>query len=284
MDMKGKNVVITGGNSGIGLEAAVAIASAGASVWIVSRDERRGRDAVATIRNRGGNPAVELLVADLSSQAAIHALADRIASDVERIDVLVNNAGLTVGERILTVDGLETTFAVNHLGYFLLTGRLVELLKGNAPCRIVNVASQAHLRGTMNWDDLQGERGYSGWSAYCQSKLANVLFTVELARRLEGSGVTANCLHPGVVATNFANKGPAFIRWVFKLLRPVLTTPADGAKTTVYLATSDDVSNVSGKYFDKCREAATSAEARSAENARRLWEMSERLTGFTWPV
>ncbi len=283
MEMKGKNVVITGGNSGIGLEAAVAIASVGASVWIVSRDERRGRDAVETIRKRGGNPAVELLVADLSSQAAIHALADRIASDVERIDVLVNNAGLTVGERILTVDGLETTFAVNHLAYFLLTGRLVELLKSNAPCRIVNVASQAHLRGTMNWDDLQGEHGYSGWSAYCQSKLANVLFTVELARRLEGSGVTANCLHPGVVATNFANTGPAFSRWVFKLLRPVLTTPADGAKTTIYLATSGDVSNVSGKYFDKCREAATSAEARSAENARRLWEISERLTGFTWP-
>lgn len=283
MDMKGKNVVITGGNSGIGLEAAVAIASAGASVWIVSRDERRGRDAVATIRSRGGNPAVELLVADLSSQAAIHALADRIATDVERIDVLVNNAGLTVGERILTVDGLETTFAVNHLAYFLLTGRLVELLKKNAPCRIVSVASQAHLRGTMNWDDLQGERSYSGWSAYCQSKLANVLFTVELARRLEGSGVTANCLHPGVVATNFANKGPAFIRWVFKLLRPVLTTPADGAKTSVYLATSDNVSHVSGKYFDKCKEAATSTEARSAENARRLWDVSERLTGFTWP-
>ncbi len=281
--MQGKNVVITGGNSGIGLEAAVAIASAGASVWIVSRDARRGELARDAIRQRSAQSAVELLVADLSSQAEIHDLADRIIADVGRVDVLVNNAGLTIGERVTTVDGLETTFAVNHLAYFLLTGLLVGALEQSAPCRIVNVASQAHQRGTMHWDDLQGERGYSGWSAYCQSKLANVLFTFELARRLDGTGVTANCLHPGVVATNFATNGPGFIRWVFKLLRPVLTTPADGARTTIHLATSGDVADVTGEYFERCRVARASAEARNPDNARRLWEVSERLTGFSWP-
>lgn len=280
--MKGKKVLITGGNSGIGLETAVSIAAKGADVWIVSRDERRGQSAVATIRERSGNSSVALFVADFSSQASIRDLASRVTAELPRIHVLVNNAGLTIGERVTTVDGLETTFAVNHLGYFLLTGLLVDTLKASAPSRIVSVASQAHLRGSMHWDDLQGERGYNGWTAYCQSKLANVLFNVELARRLEGSGVTANCLHPGVVATNFAAKGPAIIHWVFKLARPFLTTPADGAKTTIYLASSDEVEGVSGEYFDKCRIAPTSAEARDPEAAKRLWAISEELTGFSY--
>lgn len=281
--MKDKNVLITGGNSGIGLEAAVSIAGKGANVWIVSRDERRGQEAVDTIRSRSSNSHVELLVGDLSSQKVIRDLAATVATDIPRLDVLVNNAGLTIGERILTVDGFETTFAVNHLGYFLLTGLLMDTLRSSAPSRIVSVASQAHARGTMHWDNLQGENGYSGWDSYCQSKLANILFTFELARRIDGSGVTANCLHPGVVATNFAKKGPAIIRWVFKLLRPALTSPADGAKTTIYLATSSEVEGVSGKYFDKCREAKTTDEARSIEAAQRLWKLSEEMTGFVWP-
>lgn len=282
--MKGKNVVLTGGNSGIGLEAAVAIASAGASVWIAARDERKGNDAVASIRSRSGNPEVRLLVADLSSQAEVHGLADRILAEVPRLDVLVNNAGLTLGERRLTVDGLETTFAVNHLGYFLLTGRLIGRLRESAPARIVNVASRAHTRTSMRWDDLQGENGYDGWRAYCQSKLANVLFTKELAKRLEGTGVTANCLHPGVVATNFGNRGPFLVRAALGLVRPLLTSPADGARTTTYLVTSPDVEGVSGAYFSSCTVETPSADAQDADSARRLWEISERLTGFTWPA
>lgn len=281
--MIGKNVLITGGNSGIGLEAAVAIASKGAHVWIVSRDERRGDEAIEAIRARSGSQLVSLLIADFASQDSIRNLADRVKTELGRLDVLVNNAGLTVGDRIVTVDGLETTFAVNHLGYFLLTGLLAETMLHSAPARIVSVASHAHFRGSMHWDDLQGERNFSGWTAYCQSKLANVLFTVELARRLEGTGVTANCLHPGVVSTNFGSKGPGIVRFFFKLLRPFLTSPADGARTTIHLATSPDVDNVSGQYFDKCHVAKASTEAMDPASARRLWELSEQLTGFKWP-
>jgi NAD(P)-dependent dehydrogenase (short-subunit alcohol dehydrogenase family) len=275
--MHDKCCVVTGGNSGIGLETAVALAELGARVAIVSRDRQKGERAVDEIRRRASSTTVELLVADLSRQRNIRALADEILAAFPRLDVLVNNAGLIVGERTVTDDGLELTFAVNHIGYFLLTQFLEERLVESAPARVVNVASDAHRSGTIAFDDLQGERGYSSWRAYAQSKLANILFTKQLAKRLAGRGVTANCLHPGVVSTNFGRSGGLFVRAFFGLASPFLTTPARGADTSVYLASSPEVAEVTGGYFVRRRLVSPSAEARDPGVAKRLWDVSEAL-------
>ncbi|HQR38681.1 MAG TPA: SDR family oxidoreductase [Blastocatellia bacterium] len=278
--MKNKVCVVTGANSGIGKETAVALAAKGATVVIVTRDAQKGAAAVADIVSRSGNTSVSFLAADLSSQAAIRTLAEEINAKLPRIDVLVNNAGAIIGERKLTVDGIETTFAVNHLGYFLLTHLLLDKLKASAPARIVNVASDAHRSGTINFDDLGGEKNYGSWAAYCQSKLANVMFTYELARRLEGSGVTANSLHPGVVATGFGKSGSGLMKFAVTVIRPFLISSAKGAETTIYLASSPEVEGVSGKYFDKCRAVSSTAASNDPAAARRLWEISEKLTGI----
>lgn len=282
--MHEKVCIITGGNSGIGKEAAIELARLGAHVAIVARDEKRGEAAVDRIRRTAASSSVSLLLADLSSQAEVRRLAKVIDETFPRVDVLLNNAGLTLGERRVTVDGIETTFAVNHLAYFLLTNLLLHKLVESAPSRIVNVSSDAHRSGTIDFDDLQYERDYSGWRAYAQSKLANVLFTYELARRLEGTGVTANCLHPGVVATNFANEGGFFMKTVFRLFAPFLTTPAKGARTSIYLASSPEVEGVSGQYFVKSRPVPSSAESRDREVAQRLWEVSEQLVAAEPPA
>jgi retinol dehydrogenase 14 len=192
--------------------------------------------------------------------------------------VLVNNAGLILDRRVLTEDGLETTFAVNHIGYFLLTRLLEPKLLAGAPARVVNVASRAHQSGTLRFDDLMGAKGYDGWSAYVQSKLANIVFTYELARRLAGSGVTANCLHPGVIASNFGNAGPLMIRLGVRLGRPFMKGPARGADTSIYLASSPEVEGVSGKYFVNRRQARSNDESYDATVATRLWKVSEELT------
>jgi retinol dehydrogenase-14 len=279
--MKGKTVLVTGGNSGIGLETAVALARAGAHVGIVSRSAAKGAVAAADVTRRSGQGGVSLFVADLSSQAEIRRLADEVLATFPRLDVLVNNAGAIHGERSTTVDGIETTLAVNHLAYFLLTHLLLDRLTASAPSRVVNVASEAHRRASLDFEDLQGERAYGGWRAYCQSKLANIVFTYELARRLEGRGVTANCLHPGVVATNFGTSGSAPVRVLFTLIRPFLRSPAKGAATTIHLSASKDVEGVTGRYFVDEREAPSSPASYEREAWGRLWMVSEALTGLT---
>jgi NAD(P)-dependent dehydrogenase (short-subunit alcohol dehydrogenase family) len=217
-------------------------------------------------------------VADFGSQRAVRALAARLAAALPRVDVLVNNAGLIMDERVLTEDGLETTFAVNHIGYFLLARLLQPKLCASAPARIINVASRAHRSGTIHFDDLMGARGFDGWKAYTQSKLANVVFTYELARRLAGTGVTVNCLHPGVVASNFGNGGPALIRLGVRIGRPFMKAPARGAETSIYLASAPEVQDVSGKYFVNRHEARSSHESYDPAVAARLWAVSEELT------
>lgn len=276
--MRGKVCLITGATSGIGQATAHALAQQGATVLLVARDPARGEATRAAIQAASGNDAVAVLLADLSSQASIRSLAAEVVARYPRLDVLVNNAGGLNGARTLTVDGLELTFAVNHLAYFLLTNLLLDTLKASAPSRIVNVTSEAQSNGRIHFDDLQGERGYSSMRAYSQSKLANILFTYELARRLAGTGVTANCVHPGVVRTGYGATGPAWMRGVIVAARPFMRTPEKGAETVVYLASAPEVEGVTGKYFADKRERRSSAVSYDPAVAARLWQVSEQLT------
>jgi retinol dehydrogenase 14 len=272
--------VVTGATSGIGKETAVALARAGATVAVVCRTRDRGEAALAEIRRRAGHDAVSLFVADLSSQRAIRTVAAELRAALPRIDVLVNNAGLALRDRLVTEDGFENTFAVNHLAPFLLTRLLQPTLLASAPARVINVSSEAHRWGSIRFDDLMGEATYDGWKAYAQSKLANVLFTYELARRLDGTGVTANCLHPGLVGTAFASRGPSLIRILSRLARPLLRSPASGAATSVYLASAPEVATVTGRYFAGRRARRSSRASYDRALAARLWGVSERLVGF----
>jgi retinol dehydrogenase 14 len=277
--MAGKICMVTGANSGIGKVTALELARMGATVVMVCRDKGRAEPVLAEIRRVTGNPSVELMLADFSSQQSIRALATAFKQTYDRLHVLVNNAGAIMFERKRTVDGLESTFATNHLGYFLLTNLLLDQLKAAAPARVVSVSSGAHPFGHINFDDLQGERKWSAWGSYSHSKLANVLFTAELARRLEGTGVTANCLHPGFVRSNFAGAS-ALARTLIKLGSAFSITPEKGAETSIYLATSPEVEGVTGKYFVRKQVARTSREANDPAVARRLWQVSEALTGL----
>ena len=279
--MADKTCLVTGANSGIGLETARGLAQGGARVLMVARDPERGEAALAEVAESTGNDAVELLLCDLGSQRRVRELAAEVLERCERLDVLVNNAGLTLGERILTEDGIESTFAVNHLAPFLLTALLRERLEASAPARVVTVASDAHKGGKIDFEDLSGGHGFSGWKAYGQSKLANILFTREFARRHDGSGVTATCLHPGVVRTGFARQGPAFIRAYFKVAGLFLLRPERGADTAIWLASSPEVEGKSGGYYVKRRLTEPSRAAQSSETAARLWGVSERLTGLS---
>jgi NAD(P)-dependent dehydrogenase (short-subunit alcohol dehydrogenase family) len=276
-EMKGKRVVLTGASRGIGRATALALGRMGADLSFVVRDGARGGAVADEVRALGAGGDVDVFVADLSSMADVRRVAAEILAKHDRIDVLVNNAGALLMERQVTKDGYEATFATNHLAYFLLTELLLEAVKKAPAGRIVNVASEAHHRGTIAFDDLMGEKRYSGWSAYSASKLANILFTSELARRLEGTKVTANSLHPGVIASGFAlnNKGVMAAAW--KLMSPFLTSSEKGARTTIFLATDPSVANVSGKYFSKCKVTTPSREARDANVAKRLWNVSEEL-------
>lgn len=279
--MHGKVCLITGATSGIGLVAARELARQGARLVLVGRDPNRCAAAVTQIQTQTGNREVEALLADLSSQEQIRGLARQFHARHSRLDVLVNNAGGIWMKRQLTVDGLEMTFAVNHLAYFMLTQLLLDTLKSSAPARIVNVSSDAHRRGTIDFDDLMGERHYGGWRAYCQSKLANLLFTYELARRLPGTGVTANALHPGWVATGFgSNNG-----WKGKLLqlaaRCFAIGPEKGARTIIYLASSPDVAASHGRYFVRKQPVASSPESLDEAAAKRLWQVSLEMTRLT---
>lgn len=278
-ELHGKTCLITGANAGIGKAAAIALARQGARVVLLCRSEARGRAAMAEIERRGGSGSLDLLVADLASQRLIREAAEEYLQRFERLDVLINNAAvLAWRERQLNEDGLEMTFAVNHLAPFLLTGLLLDRLEECAPARIVTVASGAHRRAELDFDDLQNERDYSPFDAYSRSKLANVYFTYELARRLEGTGVTANCLHPGVVSTALFRDMTPLLRVLVWLGRPFLLKPESGADTAVYLAAAPEVEGVTGRYFEKREQVRSSPVSYDADVARRLWDVSEALT------
>jgi NAD(P)-dependent dehydrogenase (short-subunit alcohol dehydrogenase family) len=278
--MQGKTCLVTGATTGIGFVTARELARAGARVLIVARTPEKGAETVRRIAEETGSQAVEALAADLSSQADVRALAREVKRRIDHLDVLINNAGVILLDRHESIDGIETTFAVNHLAYFLLTNLLLDLLKASSPARIINVASGAHRGAKIQFDDLGGREHYSGWRAYQQSKLANILFTRELAKALKGTGVTANALHPGYVNTQiFREEGlrGLVLRFAANLFA---ITPERGAETTLYLATSPDVQGESGEYFARCKPASVSKEARNEANARRLWQFSEDLTGL----
>jgi NAD(P)-dependent dehydrogenase (short-subunit alcohol dehydrogenase family) len=277
----GRVCLVTGATSGIGRETAIGLAERGAKVIVAGRDHARGRETVAEIAQRTGRRDAEHVVADLSSQAEVRRLAAELRGKHERLHVLVNNAGVITPKRATTVDGIETQLAVNHLAPFLLTHLLLDLLKASAPARIINVSSQVERMGVVDFDDLGREkRPYERLDAYNQSKLANILFTTELARRLAGTNVTANCLHPGVIGTNLliAYEGrPAPLRFLTRRGRP---GPKEGAVTSVFVATSPTLEGVSGKYFRESAESRPSPRAQDAAAAARLWAVSEELTGL----
>lgn len=275
--MQGQTVLVTGATSGIGRVTARELAKRGARVVITTRDEAKGRATLEEIRKAAPGAQLDVLRGDLSIMREVRRLAAEFKQRYDRLDVLVNNAGAIYMKRETTAEGLERTFATNHLAYFVLTMELLDLLKKSAPARIVNVASNAHTRGRMYWDDLQLERRYGGWKAYQQSKLANLLFTRELALRLEGSRVTVNSLHPGVVGTGFGlnSKGPFKLLW--KTANHFFLTPEQGAETTIYLASSPEVQGRTGGYYKNCKEAKASRLGRDDEAARRLWQETERI-------
>lgn len=281
--MAGKVCVLTGASSGIGKTAALGLARLGATMVLVCRDRGRGEAARSEIgaAATGAPPALEL--ADLASLREVRELADRL-SDLPKIDVLVNNAGLVIAKRELTVDGMEHTFALNHLAPFLLTNLLLPKLESSAPARVVTVASTAHRGARLNLDDPQLSSGYGAMLAYSNSKLANILFTRELARRLDGTGVTANCLHPGTVRTNFGRTGNTWLRLGLIAGAPFLRSAAFGAKTVIYLASSPDVAGKTGGYYFNCKLREPSAAAQDDGTARRLWDLSAELTGLTQPA
>jgi NAD(P)-dependent dehydrogenase (short-subunit alcohol dehydrogenase family) len=275
--MQGKTVLVTGANQGIGKATAIALAAQGAHVVMVARNAEKGRAALAEVE-AAGKAGAELIVADLSSQEQVRRVAADFKARHDRLDVLVNNAGVFVPERHTTADGLEETFALNHLGYFLLTRELLDVLQATAGARIVSVSSEAHRSAKMQWDDLQfSNTRYRGLKAYGQSKLANVLFTYELARRLEGTGVTANCLHPGVIASGFGHTYGSALSVLLKIARPFLLSAEEGARTTVYLASSPEVAGVTGKYFAKCKAVPSSAVSYEVQSQHKLWSISEQM-------
>jgi retinol dehydrogenase-14 len=279
--MAGRTVLVTGATSGIGRATALGLATMGAHVAITGRNCERTESAAREI-SAAGAMNVEVFVADLSSQAPVRRLAGEVLERLPRIHVLVNNVGGYWSTRHVTEDGLERTFALNHLAPFLLTSLLLDRLEQSAPARVVTVASNAHAQGRIDFDDLQGMRSYSGRRAYSQSKLANVLFSYQLARRLRGSAVTANALHPGLVRTSFGAEDPARIqRLLVPLLRPVMKSPAQGAVTSIHLASAPELEQVSGRYFANRRPTRSSTRSYDQAVAARLWEASADLVSLT---
>jgi len=276
-----KTVLITGGTGGIGRAAAIGLASMGARVGITGRDRARAEVAAAEITRASGNPAVDVFVADLSSQAEVRQLAAEVLAAYPRLDVLLNNVGGFWAHRHVTVDGLERTFALNHLAPFLLTDLLLDRLVASAPARVVTVSSGAQAMGKIDFDDLMGERRYSGQRAYNQSKLANVMFTYELAGRLQGTGVTANALHPGMTNTGFSAEDPArAFAPLVAILRPFMRSPERGADTAVYLASSPEVEGVTGRYFSDRKARKSSKSSYDGATTARLWDVSDELVGL----
>jgi retinol dehydrogenase-14 len=278
--MGGKTVLITGGTSGIGKATAVAMAAMGANVVVVGRNQERGGAAVEEIKAQSHNESVELMLADLSVQAEVRGLAEEFLERHDRLDVLVNNAGLVQSKRTETPDGIETTLAINHLAPFLLTNLLLGCLEQSAPSRVITVSSEAQRWGTMNFEDMQSRRKYRGFPVYGMTKLAKIMFTYELAERLDGTGVGANCLHPGSVGTNFGQNNRGAMALFFRTFKPFMRSPEQGADTLIWLASSPEVDGVSGKYFSDRKEIEAKKVAYDPAARRRLWEISEDLTGL----
>ena len=280
ISMNNKTILITGASGGIGLQSAIGLAKQGVNIVMVGRDKERTSQAVELVRTQTGNQSVSYLLADLSSIQEVRRLAQEFKDKYPALDVLLNNAGAVLLRRKVSVDGYEMTLALNHLNYFLLTQLLLDMLKAAPAGRIVNVASRAHYRGHVNFEDLQSQHGYNGMRVYSMSKLMNVLFTYELARRLDGTNVTANCLHPGFVASNFGgNNG-----WIARIAMRFMTgriSVEEGAKCPIFLASSPDVQGVSGKYFNyDTQETRSSEESYDQNIARRLWDVSEELVAI----
>lgn len=278
--MDGKVCLVTGATSGIGQVTARELAKMGATVVAVGRSREKGEATVADIKRRSASDTVAFMQADLSSQASIRALATTFTDQYDRLHVLVNNAGGIFATRETTVDGIEMTFALDHLAPFLLTELLLPTLMASAPARVVNVSSSAQAFGTIHFDDLQGEKSYRAWRAYNQAKLANVLFTYELARRLAGTSVTATCLHPGLIATGFAQNNGDLTQRLIKAGQIFMASPEKGARTSIYLASSPLVEGITGRYFVAKKPKPSSKRSYDEAAARRLWEISEGLTGL----
>jgi retinol dehydrogenase-12 len=279
--MNGKTVLITGASAGIGLHSAIGLAKLGAEVVLVGRDEERTARAVEFVKAQTGNPAISYLLADLSSLNEVRKLAQEYKDRYKKLDVLLNNAGAIHFRRQVSVDGYEMSLALNHLNYFLLTDLLLDMLKAGPSGRIVNVSSRAHYRGHVNFDDLQSQHGYNPMGAYSMSKLMNVLFTYELARRLQGTNVTANCLHPGFVASNFATNNGWWVRLGMAFMSGRISVE-EGAKCSVFLASSPEVQGLSGKYFHyDMTEKRSSDESYDEAEAKQLWDVSEKLVAIS---
>ncbi len=280
-DMSGKVILITGATRGIGRMAAHGIAPTGATIVVVGRDQARVDTLISELQPIAGCGPLHGEVCDLTDQADVRALSDRFKTRFDRLDVLVNNAGAIFTKKVNTVDGFERTWALNHNAYFLLTTLLQDILRSTGDARVVSTASDAHRPGKMHWDDLQFERRgtKAGWSTYCQSKLANILFTRELSRRLDGSGVTANCLHPGFVNTGFSRNNGSMARLLMTISRPFQRKDTKGAETVVWLAVSEEAEGLTGEYCHNCKPAKPTGRARNNEDAARLWGLSEEMTG-----
>ena len=286
-ELSGVTALVTGATSGIGRATAFGLATMGAHIAIIGRDRHRADDAAREIRTAGGSQ-VDVFVADLSSQSEVRRLADNVLDRYTHIDVLINNVGGYWKTRHVTADGLERTFAVNHLAPFLLTNLLIDRLKQSAPARVVTVSSNAQAQGRIHFDDLQGEQSYSGARAYSQSKLANVMFSYELARRLQGTAlpdqaiVTANALHPGLTRTSFGAEDPGGVqRRLVPFLRPFMKAPAEGAATSIHLASAPELARVTGRYFAKGRPRRSSKASYDQAAGARLWQVSAELVGLT---
>ena len=277
-NMNGKVCLVTGATDGIGKVSARVLAELGAKVIIVGRNPEKSAIVLAELRSISGNENIDLLMADLAVMQEVRDLAEQVISRYDRIDVLLNNAGGYFTKHEITSDGLEMTFALNHMSYFLLTNKLMELLKYSAPARIVNVSSDAHYGVDMEFENLNGEQEYKAWKAYQKSKLANVLFTYELLKKVPGN-ITVNCLHPGFVATNFGHNNGGFFGPVLKIAQRISAIdPEEGAKTSIFLCSAPEVKGVSGKYFYKCQPKTSSRESRNMDTGKRLWQISSDIT------
>lgn len=279
-DMNGKVVVITGATSGIGWVAAEKLAGMGARIVMIARDRSRGEASLTRLREAGPRASHSAHYADLSTIAEMKRVAGEIASAEPRVDVLINNAGALFSSRQVTTDGIEMTFATNHMSYFVVTLGLEERLRSTPGGRVVNTSSDAHKGAHLDFNDLQSPKGYRGFPVYGRSKLCNILFTRELARKWVDTGVTVNCLHPGFVSTRFGDHSGGMFQRVVQVAKLFAISPEQGAETIIYLATSDDVAKQSGKYFYKCRAVNPTADAQDDEAARRLWRESARIAGM----
>jgi len=274
-------VVITGANSGMGKATSIEIAKTGANVVMVCRSKKRGEEALNEVRSLTGSDSVELMICDLASLKSIEEFCREFKKKYQRLDVLVNNAGVILPGWHQTIDGYELQFGVNHLGHFLLTNRLLDLIVASGPGRIINVTSGAHKIGRIHFDDINLKKNYTLWRAYAQSKLANILFTYELAERLKGTRVTVNCVYPGAVATNMGiNRDTGFGTFITKMLKPFFQTSKEGAETAIYLATSLDVEGVTGKYFVSKKAIPSSKRSYDKVDAKKLWKLSEKMTNL----